>query len=71
MASFTITVPDAFISRIFEAFGHDSFPIGPRIPATGEEVKLAIRDYIKNVVHNYEHQIALRQLADDVGKEIW
>lgn len=48
MATLTITIPDAAVTRIRAAFGSGT------TPATVQEVQLQIRDYIKSRVLDYE-----------------
>ena len=56
MATLTITVPDAVVPRIREAFGHLATPVrtSPWIPATVLEVQNAIKTFVKEKVVAYE-----------------
>lgn len=63
MAQMTITVPDAQLDRVKEAFGRRSAPEANWTPATPEEVRRAIIAYVIERVRIYE-QMAARAAAD-------
>ena len=65
MATLTITVPDAVVTRIRDAFGHHELPVrtSPWIPATLAEIQTAIKSFIKEKVVAYEGA-TIRQTSD-------
>jgi hypothetical protein len=55
MAVLSVTIPDAVVPRIREAFGHQD-PNNPtvRIPATVADVQAAVKGYLKSRVIDFE-----------------
>ena len=71
MASMTITVPDAVVPRLRQAFGRNDPSTGNRIPATVAEIEAAIKSWTKGIVLEYETSVAANIKRDAVGGEIW
>ena len=71
MASLTITVPDAVVSRIRTAFGRTDPNTGIRVPATTQEIEAALKSSVKGTVLEYEASIAANLKRDAVGGETW
>lgn len=65
MASMTITVPDAYVPRIREAFGKNGQL------ATVPEIQTEIKEYIRARVINYESRRALDAKRIIIEKEVW
>lgn len=65
MASITITVPDAVVPRIRAAFG------APGPAATVAQVEVRIKDFVKNIVKQYEAQQEADSVKVTVDAEVW
>lgn len=71
MAQFQITIPDAVIPRIRDAFGHEDLVTKQWVLATPAEVQAAIKGYLRSVVKQYEAMQALRLKETEVNNETW
>jgi hypothetical protein len=55
MATLSITINDASLSRVQEAFGHASvIPGQPWVNATNSDIRQAIMEYVRSFVRRYE-----------------
>lgn len=71
MATLNITVPDAVVPRIRDAFGHNDLVTGVRIPATVSEVTDALKAYVKGVVLEYETAKQANTTRNNISQEDW
>lgn len=70
MANITLTVPDAAVPRIRDAFGHPNLD-GTRTPATVAEVQATLQNYIKGCVVEYETAKQAMATRNAIGQENW
>ena len=71
MASLTITVPDAVVSRILTAMGHLDPTTQQWVDATQADVTAAIKQLVKAQVINYETTQQAMATRTSVSKEVW
>ncbi len=57
MATLTITIPDANVTRVRAAFGHLQ-GTSTWVPATTQEVQDALTTYLRRQVRSYEEGLA-------------
>ncbi len=57
MATLTITIPDANVTRVRTAFGHLNGS-STWVPATTQEVQNALTAYLRREVRSYEEGLA-------------
>lgn len=69
MAQITITIPDAVVQRVLDAFayrfGYDSVP-DPK-PTKAAFAKQALVSQIRAVTHDYEKMVAAQAASDTVA----
>jgi hypothetical protein len=70
MATLSITVPDAVVSRIKAAFGSTDPLTGVR-SASSAQVVDAIKSYVKTTVQSYEAREAAKTTDAAIGQEAW
>lgn len=66
MATLTITIPDAQVPRVLEAFGTNIILGQPNTPATPAQVRQKLAEYVKTVVQHYEMEQARIAAASGV-----
>jgi len=71
MASLTITVPDAVVTRIQAAFGHIDPITLLFVPATVTEIQAAIKNFVKARVIDAEVATTATTKRTDVSSEGW
>lgn len=71
MANITIIVPDTAVPRIRAAFPKFDATTNSVRPATVEEVRTAIKDFIMTQVFIYESELAKVEKLNDLQKESW
>ena len=63
MANLTITIPDANLTRVRTAFGHEDVVTHEWVLATQAEVQSRVTAMVRSEVKNYERRLA-REAAD-------
>ena len=63
MANLTITIPDANLTRVRTAFGHEDPVTRQWVLATQAEVQSRVTAMVRSEVKNYERRLA-REAAD-------
>lgn len=73
MASFTVTVPDAVVPRIQQAFGHFDNTQSPPVWILGTlaDVQAFVKNDIKSRVLEYETSQTAQTKRDAVNGEVW
>lgn len=72
MASFIVTVPDAVVPRIQQAFGHFDGSLPPTwILGTVADVQAFVKNDIKSRVLEYETSQTAQTKRDAVNGEVW
>lgn len=70
MADFTITVPDAVVPRIRDAFGTKEAN-GTITPATLDQVRAAVKEFMRRRVLEFEASEAALAKRAEVEDEQW
>ncbi len=71
MATLTITIPDASVTRVRAAFGHPASMTDPTwVPATTAEVQAHVTEQINLYVRRYEERLAAQSAVGGVTDTI-